>query len=178
MVDVDRTVSLRAAADMCGVSAGELAELNPALRSGITPSGYTLRVPAGKAEPLRVGLATYVEPVHARKTVARSQRGGGRSGRSIARGGRATTAVAQGRKTSERLARTAPVRARRGGATIQTAKRPAPVREAKLDTRARTSPARKPTSKKTVERTAKSQPSPSKATKKAPPPAAKKPRRG
>jgi membrane-bound lytic murein transglycosylase D len=179
MVDVDRTVSLRAAADMCGVSAGELAELNPALRSGITPSGYTLRVPAGKAEPLRVGLATYVEPVHARKTVARSQRGGGRSaGRSIARGGRATTAVAQGRKTSERLARTAPVRSRRGGATVQTARRPSPVREAKLDTRARTAPSQKPTSKKSVERTAKSQSSPSKATKKAAPPAAKKPRRG
>ena len=36
-VDVDRQVSLRAAADICGVSATELAELNPALRSGVTP---------------------------------------------------------------------------------------------------------------------------------------------
>jgi membrane-bound lytic murein transglycosylase D len=179
MVDVDRTVSLRAAADMCGVSAGELAELNPALRSGITPSGYTLRVPAGKAEPLRIGLATYVEPVHARKTVARSQRGGGRSGRSIARGGRATTAVAQGRKTSERLASTAPVRSRRRGAAVQTAKRPArTVREAKLDTRRRAPAPKKSTSKKNVERTAK-QSSAAKATKKAAPPTtAKKPRRG
>ena len=61
---------------LCGVSATELAELNPALRSGVTPSGYSLRVPAGKAEPLRIGLATYVEPVHARRSVARSTRGG------------------------------------------------------------------------------------------------------
>src|SRR5262245_29554571 len=75
MVDVDRTVSLRAAADMCGVSADELAELNPALSKGVTPSGYSLRVPAGKAEPLRVGLATYVEPVHPRRNVVRSARG-------------------------------------------------------------------------------------------------------
>src|SRR6185295_10928065 len=79
-VDVDRQVSLRAAADLCGVTASELAELNPALRAGITPSGYSLRVPAGKAEPLRIGLATYVEPVHARRTIARSTRGG-RTGR-------------------------------------------------------------------------------------------------
>ena len=73
-VDVDRQVSLRAAADMCGVSATELAELNPALRQGVSPSGYSLRVPAGKAEPLRIGLATYVEPVHARRNVVRSTR--------------------------------------------------------------------------------------------------------
>ena len=103
-------------------SATELAELNPALRSGVTPSGYSLRVPAGKAEPLRIGLATYVEPVHARRNVARSTRGG-RSGRSIARGGRGVVAVAQGKKSSERVARTAPQRYRRGDRpTVQTAR--------------------------------------------------------
>jgi hypothetical protein len=133
-VDVDRQVSLRAAADMCGVSATELAELNPALRQGVSPSGYSLRVPAGKAEPLRIGLATYVEPVHARRNVVRSTRGG-RSGLSIARGGR-STAVAQGRRTSERLASTAPLRYRRGArAPIQQAcSVGAPTREAKLST--------------------------------------------
>jgi hypothetical protein len=137
-VDVDRQVSLRAAADMCGVSATELAELNPALRSGVTPSGYSLRVPAGKAEPLRVGLATYVAPVHARRNVVRSSRGG-RGGRSIARGGR-STAVAQGRKSSVRVARTAPRGYRRGNkAAVQSARSgAAPTREAKLRTAKRT----------------------------------------
>ena len=130
-VDVDRQVSLRAAADLCGVSTSELAELNPALRAGITPSGYTLRVPAGKAEPLRVGLATYVEPVHARRTVARATRGG-RSNARVARAGRGAVGVAQARKSAQTIARTAPVRDRR---TVTTAaarnacKRP--TREAK-----------------------------------------------
>lgn len=134
MVDVDRTVSLRVAADMCGVTADELAELNPALRSGVTPSGYTLRVPAGKAEPLRIGLANYVEPVHPRRDVVRSARGG-RGGRSIARGGRAT-AVAQGRRSAERVARTAPLRYRRDDRNaVQSARSGSkPFREAKLDT--------------------------------------------
>jgi transglycosylase-like protein with SLT domain len=132
MVDVDRQVSLRAAADLCGVSADELAELNPALRSGVTPSGYSLRVPAGKAEPLRIGLATYVEPVHARQSIARSERGG-RTGR-IARGRGGVIAIAQGKKSSERVARTTPQRYRRGDARpVQTARaRSAPIREAKL----------------------------------------------
>jgi membrane-bound lytic murein transglycosylase D len=139
MVDVDRQVSLRAAADLCGVSATELAELNPALRSGVTPSGYSLRVPAGKAEPLRVGLATYVEPVHARRTVARGTRGE-RSGRSIARAGRGVVGVAQAKKSAERVARTAPhQRYRRADkATVQAAHTAsAPTREAKSDTRKR-----------------------------------------
>lgn len=134
MVDIDRQVSIRAAADMCGLSATELAELNPALRSGVTPSGYSLRVPAGKAEPLRIGLATYVEPVHARPTVVRSARGN-RGGRSIARGGRSTVAVAQGRKSSVRVASTAPQRYRRGDykPSVRTAgSGAAPLREAKL----------------------------------------------
>jgi hypothetical protein len=127
-------VSLRAAADLCGVSASELAELNPALRSGVTPSGYSLRVPAGKAEPLRIGLATYVEPVHARRTIARSTRGG-RTGR-IARGRGGVVAIAQGKKSAQRVARTAPQRYRRGDRqTVQTARAgSAPVREAKLST--------------------------------------------
>jgi hypothetical protein len=129
MVDVDRQVSLRAAADLCGVSPDELAELNPALRRGVTPSGYSLRVPAGKAEPLRIGLATYVEPVHARKSVARARGGSGE--RSIARGGRAT-AVAQGRRTSERLAST-PQRPRRNDRAIARVAADCRTREAKLD---------------------------------------------
>ncbi|MCC6847171.1 MAG: lytic transglycosylase domain-containing protein [Deltaproteobacteria bacterium] len=151
MVDVDRTVSLRAAADMCGLSANELAELNPALRSGITPSGYSLRVPVGKAEPLRIGLATYVEPVHPRREVVRSARGG-RNGRSIAKGGR-STAVAQGKRSATRVARTAPQRYQRGRRDVQTARRSsAQVREAKLDRSKRTieraKPAKRPSAKK------------------------------
>ncbi len=82
-VDVERQVSLRAAADLCGVDPGDLAELNPALRRGITPSGYSLRVPTGKAEPLRVALATYVEPARPRRMVAKGKTAG-RSGRKIA----------------------------------------------------------------------------------------------
>ncbi len=145
-VEVDRKVSLRAAADMCGVTPTELAELNPALRSGVTPSGYSLRVPAGKAEPLRIGLATYVEPVHPRRTVARRARGS-RGGRSIARGSR-STAVAQGKKSSVRVART-PQRYRRGKAAVQTARSAgAPTREAKLSTAKRTVSRSKPTTTK------------------------------
>jgi membrane-bound lytic murein transglycosylase D len=131
MVDVERTVSLRAAADLCGLSASELAELNPALRSGITPSGYSLRVPVGKAEPLRIGLANYVEPVHARREVARGARGG----RSIAKGGRSTTVVAQGKRGADRIAGAAP-RWQRGKRDVAPTARKgsaAPVREAKLD---------------------------------------------
>ncbi len=150
-VDVDRQVSLRAAADMCGMSATELAELNPALRQGVSPSGYSLRVPAGKAEPLRIGLATYVEPVHARRNVVRSTRDG-RSGRSIARGGR-STAVAQGRLTSERLAGTAPLRYRRSAkAPIQQARTcGSPTREAKLSTAKRNAPESKAAGKKAAQ---------------------------
>jgi len=136
MVDVDRQVSLRAAADLCGVSADELEELNPALRRGITPSGYTLRVPAGKAEPLRIGLATYVEPVQPRRNVARSARGS--RSRSIARG-KASVAVAQGKKKSVSVASTPRYRRGGGKATVQTARRggKSQIREAKLDTRKR-----------------------------------------
>jgi len=132
-VEVDRKVSLRAAADLCGVSTSELAELNPALRTGVTPSGYSLRVPVGKAAPLRVGLATYVEPVHARRTVARATRGG-RSGAKVARAGRGVIGVAQGRKTSERVARTVPQVRERRSVTTAAARRPgaaSQTREAK-----------------------------------------------
>jgi len=138
-VDIERQVSLRAAADLCGVSATELAELNPALRSGVTPSGYSLRVPAGKAEPLRVGLATYVEPVHARRNVVRSTRGD-RGGRSIASASRGVVAVAQGKRSAERVARTAPQpRYRRTeNATVQAARSAAaPTQEAKATTEKR-----------------------------------------
>ena len=75
VVNVDRQVSLSTAAGLCGVSASELADLNPALRRGITPSGYALRVPAGAAEPLRTALASYVEPARATRQVVRAGRG-------------------------------------------------------------------------------------------------------
>ncbi len=158
MVDVDRQVSLRAAADLCGVSTSELAELNPALRSGITPSGYSLRVPAGKAEPLRIGLASYVEPVHARRTAVHGTRGG-RSNGSVARAGRGAIGVAQGRKSSVRVARTAPqVRERR---PVTTAVRARPganqTREAKATVESR-APKRPAAGKKVVERDRKTSP--------------------
>lgn len=155
-VDVDRQVSLRAAANLCGVSATELAELNPALRRGVSPSGYSLRVPVGKAEPLRVGLATYVEPVHPRQNVARSKRGG-RGGRSIARGGRSVVGVAQGKKSGVRVARTAPQRYRRADkATVQAARsKSAPTREAKLTTTKRTPTAAKKSTKPPTKKIAK-----------------------
>jgi len=73
-VHVDRQVSLRTAAGLCGVSAAELAELNPALRRGITPSGYALHVPAGAAAPLRAALASYVQPARAARSVTRNGR--------------------------------------------------------------------------------------------------------
>jgi membrane-bound lytic murein transglycosylase D len=73
-VHVDRQVSLHAAAGMCGVSTAELTELNPALRRGISPSGYALRVPTGAAEPLRAALANYVEPARPARRVARAAR--------------------------------------------------------------------------------------------------------
>ncbi|MCC6764259.1 MAG: lytic transglycosylase domain-containing protein [Deltaproteobacteria bacterium] len=158
MVDVDRMVSLRAAAELCGVTASELAELNPALRSGITPSGYSLRVPAGKAEPLRIGLATYVEPVHPRRQVVRSARGG-RNGRSIAKGSR-STAVAQGKRSATQIARTAPRRYQRGRRDVQTAHtRSATVREAKVDTRRRVIERGKPPARQAATKPAKSGPS-------------------
>ncbi len=69
-VNVDRQVSLRTAAGLCGVATAELEELNPALRRGITPSGYALRVPTGAAEPLRAALANYVEPVRSARRIA------------------------------------------------------------------------------------------------------------
>ncbi|MBI3770633.1 MAG: transglycosylase SLT domain-containing protein [Deltaproteobacteria bacterium] len=73
-VNVDRQLSLATAGGLCGVSASELAELNPALRRGITPSGYALRVPTGAAEPLRTALASYVEPARPVQRVARAGR--------------------------------------------------------------------------------------------------------
>jgi membrane-bound lytic murein transglycosylase D len=79
-VHVDRQLSLATAAGLCGVAASELVELNPALRRGITPSGYALRVPTGAAEPLRTALANYVEPVRSVRRVARSERGSVRDG--------------------------------------------------------------------------------------------------
>jgi hypothetical protein len=157
-VNVDRQVSLHAAANLCGVTATDLAEMNPALRSSVTPSGYSLRVPAGKAEPLRIGLATYVEPVRARRTVARST-SGGRWGRSVARstpGGRGVVGVAQGKKSAVQVARTAPqIRTGPPGkATIQAARAgSAPTREAEVSL----TPAKAPV-ENTGERTRKAAP--------------------
>ena len=150
-VDVDRQVSLRAAADLCGVPTSELAELNPALRAGITPSGYSLRVPAGKAEPLRIGLATYVDPVHARRTVARATRGGHSDAR-VARAGRGAV-VAQGRKSAKTIARTAPVRERRTlTAAVERNRCKKPTREAKATFDPRNAPRPGSVGKKTSQR--------------------------
>lgn len=172
MVDVDRQVSLRAAANLCGVSADELAELNPALRVGITPSGYSLRVPAGKAEPLRIGLATYVEPVHPRRNVARSARGS--RGKSIARG-KAAVSVAKGKKSGVSVART-PQRYRRGDkGGVETARSgKKQLREAKLDTRARNVQRTKAPAKKGSTQVSKQMPSKPKLSKQAPSGKAKK----
>lgn len=163
-VDVDRQVSLRAAADFCGMSTSELAELNPALRSGITPSGYSLRVPAGKAEPLRIGLATYVEPVHARRTAVRGTRGG-RSNARVARAGRGAIGVAQGRKSSERVARTAPQIRERRPVTMAVQARPSvnPTREAKATIQNGAAKRPAPAGKKVVERSRKASKRPQRA---------------
>ncbi len=131
-VHVDRDVSLSAAAGMCGVSADALAELNPALRQGISPTGYALRVPAGAAAPFRTALANYVEPARPKRTVARGGRGsrnsriakaGGRS-REIAkaRSGR-QIAKARGRdgKVAKRSSRRTGQLAKAQGKSQQTA---------------------------------------------------------
>ena len=87
-VQVDRQVSLQTAAGFCGVPTSELAELNPALRRGVTPSGYALRVPTGKAAPLRAALADYVEPTRAARRIARGTHTSGRSSQVASSGGR------------------------------------------------------------------------------------------
>jgi membrane-bound lytic murein transglycosylase D len=78
-VHVDRQVSLRAAAGFCGVKPSELAELNPALRRDVMPSGYALRVPTGTSEPLRVALANYEEPARPARKIAKTRRSTHRS---------------------------------------------------------------------------------------------------
>jgi hypothetical protein len=145
-VHVDRPVSLRAAAGLCGVSASELAELNPALRQGITPTGYALRVPTGRAEPLRMALATYVEPARPNRAVARATRAGGRKSRLARAGARTAPAFASRGPKRQRQAcagtprTTADKGARRRGATTADARRrdiPALVRLAIESPRAR-----------------------------------------
>jgi hypothetical protein len=105
-VNVDRQLPLRTAADLCGVPAVELQELNPALRRGITPSGYALRVPTGAAAPLRTALANYVEPVHAARQIARATRPASR-GTAVARADRRRPVVARG-SSPFRTARSSP----------------------------------------------------------------------
>lgn len=120
-VHVDRQVSLRTAAGMCGVPAAKLAELNPALRRGISPSGYALRVPAGAAAPLRTALANYVEPARPKRTVARGGRGS-RNSRMAKAGGRSRE-VAKARGRGRAVAR-APKRAPPPAARVGKAKGP------------------------------------------------------
>jgi len=142
-VNVDRQLPLRTAADMCGVPAAELQELNPALRRGITPSGYALRVPTGAAEPLRTALANYVEPVHAARQIARATH----RGPVVARADRRRQVVARGATPSRtarigvtparqqqpaRLERDAGDRSRRrGGSAIRVARESTPTIAAK-----------------------------------------------
>ncbi len=112
-VHVDRQLSLVTAGGLCGVSASELAELNPALRRGITPSGYALRVPTGAAEPLRTALASYVEPARPMQRVARAGRSE-RRGTTFAKIDRRRQVAARTVATRSRTARsrTSPARQR------------------------------------------------------------------
>lgn len=123
-VNVDRQLSLATAAGLCGVSTSELAELNPALRRGITPSGYALRVPTGAAEPLRTALANYVEPVRMARRVARAGRGTSR-GAVYAKAGRSRQIAARAVAARSRTARAcvAPLKQR----TARQASQPAAV---------------------------------------------------
>ena len=124
-VNVDRQLSLHTAAELCGVAKSDLEELNPALRRGITPSGYALRVPAGAAEPLRTALATYVETVHSARRIARADAPVGHR-----------TAVAHADRGRQIVARgTAPGRNTRTG--VVSRQRPTATRQAQAKQPAR-----------------------------------------
>jgi peptidoglycan lytic transglycosylase D len=76
-VRVDRDLPLEAAARMSGVTQAELKVLNPALRRGVSPRGYQLRVPIGSAAPLRQALTERPPPAPARHRTGRGRRRAG-----------------------------------------------------------------------------------------------------
>jgi membrane-bound lytic murein transglycosylase D len=57
-VRVNRPLSLSTVAELCGTSASEIRELNPALTRGVVPySGYTLRIPKGMKQSFMTAAA-------------------------------------------------------------------------------------------------------------------------
>lgn len=127
-VNVDRQLPLSTAAGLCGVSTSELTELNPALRRGITPSGYVLRVPKGAAEPLRTALANYVEPARPSTRVARTTRAATR-GTSVAKADRRRSVAARAVAAPARNARACPPSPRDEPATREARTAPSPTRQ-------------------------------------------------
>lgn len=128
-VNVDRQLPLSTAAGLCGVSTSELTELNPALRRGITPSGYVLRVPKGAAEPLRTALASYVAPARPSTRVARTTRAATRA-LSVAKADRRRSVTACAEASPFRSARACPASLREQPATREARISPAPARRA------------------------------------------------
>ena len=137
LVNVDRQVSLRTAAGLCGVSASELADLNPELRRGITPSGYALRVPTGAAEPLRLALANYVAPARSVAHTTRSRRRGTTVARSSRVGGRvarrATARTRLAKRNSRSTTRKVAARQRRKPSSRISGRDRAKRRDARAD---------------------------------------------
>jgi len=139
-VNVDRQLSLHTAAGLCGVQASELEELNPALRRGITPSGYALRVPTGAAEPLRTALASYVEPARSARRIASAGRPVGHR-TAVARADRRREVVARGAAPG-RNTRTGIVSRQRPSTTRQAqAKQPVQLERSASDRSRRRGPA-------------------------------------
>jgi membrane-bound lytic murein transglycosylase D len=59
-VVIDKSISLKAVADMAGSSLEEIKELNPALCRGVVPpSGYEVKLPTGSRETFEVAYANY-----------------------------------------------------------------------------------------------------------------------
>jgi membrane-bound lytic murein transglycosylase D len=62
-VNVMRTISLKAVAELCGSDESTLRDLNPALNRGVVPpEGYRIRLPKGTRDQFVVALAAYHEP--------------------------------------------------------------------------------------------------------------------
>ncbi|MGD9762569.1 MAG: transglycosylase SLT domain-containing protein [Candidatus Binatia bacterium] len=63
-IEVNRTISLQAVAQLSGSDVDTIKELNPALKRGmVPPDGYTVRLPQGTRDQFQVALAAYREPV-------------------------------------------------------------------------------------------------------------------
>ncbi|HVN87005.1 MAG TPA: transglycosylase SLT domain-containing protein [Candidatus Binatia bacterium] len=58
LVHIDRSVALKTVAQIVKTSEAKISDLNPALRRGVTPpQGYTVRVPKGTKEIVKLALA-------------------------------------------------------------------------------------------------------------------------